>query len=564
VFGGGAGYDLWFGGHVTPLLPQSFFDSYGVSDISENGTAVGIEYALDTELAVWPLLSQTPRLTPGPPVVGDVSSNEGITIDALEDIWTWEINPTDTPDGYKNGVELGNVTYINNQFTGTRILPVRVNNQGDMASLNASLSINSYYMNNDVLNFNPSDISNEINGRVFVAGIDQVTNTIDVWDSQTQSIQTVPRITGTSAPYASLSAATTLLNGQRVPAIQMVDNFYLWTMNPATGQFGAPQALNDLIPSTPSGAGWSLFEADLGAIFGSHIINDNGVIAGQAYYTPTGPNDPIPAGNRGVLLLPCQFSLLNGAQSGPDGKDFNGNRPTTISATSNYASSTMISNAQSANQTNIIGTDPLGTGRSDAPFAGNSYISSLMMLAKVSPPAATNITYGWNRTYSLRAVAIAQTATNTWYVTAINFSTGIPTPKQDLDSSMYGYQTTVPSTNNNVVAIYDDPGMYISPFTNYATHIGDYAYQKRVFTYSLTNAIGTASAIATQQVGTYILARRGATNGVVATDWTGKENITCTTNIPDCSTVTIPEIRAIVSPSTNTIILDPSVTNNYP
>ena len=193
-----------------------------------------------------------------------------------------------------------------------------------------------------------------------------------------------------------------------------------------------------------------------------------------------------------------------------------------------------------------------------------------MMLAKVSPPAATNVTYAWYRDYLIRGVTIENTSTNTWYVKAVGYHSGIsgtPSPNPDWTNTISGYQTTVPSTNNNVVAIYDDPGMYIGQYTNNGPNtngpnVNDYAYQKVKFTYYLTNSIGTASALATQNVGTYIVVQKTNNSGVIANDWSGKENIVSTTNIPDCSGVTQAEIRAIVG-GTNTIRLDSSVTNNY-
>jgi hypothetical protein len=299
------------------------------------------------------------------------------------------------------------------------------------------------------------------------------------------------------------------------------------------------------------------------------LINDAGAIEATAMYG---------GAKHVVLLLPCQFRLLNGSTNSADvdGMDFNGNRPTTISATSNYVDSTVIAN--DIGNTNSLGNDgidvlgidtPLGQGRPvlNVPFYGNSYIASIMMLARVESPAATNVTYAWYRDYQIRGVTIENTSTNTWYVKAVGYPSGIPTPNPDWTNSISGYQTTASSTNNNVVAIYDNPGMYISQYTNNGPntngpHINDYVYQKVKFTYYLTNSIGTASALATQNVGTYIVVQKTNNSGVIANDWSGKENIVSTTNIPDCSGVTTPEIRAIVG-GTNAIILDSNVTNNF-
>jgi len=72
----------------------------------------------------------------------------------------------------------------------------------------------------------------------------------------------------------------------------------------------------------------------------------------------------------------------------------------------------------------------VGDGRANVlspfyiPEAHQCFIDSLTMLAKVSPPSAPNITYGWNRVYQAGDVSIAHTATNTWYVTAVGTPSG--------------------------------------------------------------------------------------------------------------------------------------------
>ena len=183
-----------------------------------------------------------------------------------------------------------------------------------------------------------------------------------------------------------------------------------------------------------------------------------------------------------------------------------------------------------------------------------------MMVAKVSPPASTNITYGWNRVYQGGEVSVAQTTTNTWYVKADGTPTGVPTPEEDIDDGTppYVYHTTIPSTNNSVVSCYDNPGTVISNYTSDAPHTNDFGYRKLAFTYSLTNSIGSASAVATQQVGVIMVIKRVATTGTISTDWAAQSNVISTAIIPS-PYFTTNEIRAIVAPSTNRIIFDPSV-----
>jgi hypothetical protein len=299
-------------------------------------------------------------------------------------------------------------------------------------------------------------------------------------------------------------------------------------------------------------------------------INNSGAIVGTA----TNLFDGL---THGVLLLPCQFRLLNGDTNTADvdGMFFDGTRPTTISATASYNPTNIVSSDIGTTNTDgpgnygmdVLGVDlPLGQGRANlsgpppVTLVGQCLIDSLMMVAKVSSPAATNITYGWNRVYQGGEVSIAQTTTNTWYVKADGTPTGVPTPEEDIDNGTppYVYHTTVPSTNNNVLSCYDNPGTVISNYTNAAPHINDFGYRKLAFTYSLTNSIGSASAVATQQIGVIMVIKRIATSGTISTDWAIQSNVVSTTNVPS-PYFTTNEIRAIVAPSTNAIIFDPSV-----
>lgn len=95
-----------------------------------------------------------------------------------------------------------------------------------------------------------------------------------------------------------------------------------------------------------------------------------------------------------IMLFPHQFAPLNGNQSGTDGLNFDGTRPTTVSATGPGDTTSVINFAIDAldagSQTNIdvLGTiTPIGAGRSDIP--GASYISSLIVADKRSIPVIT-------------------------------------------------------------------------------------------------------------------------------------------------------------------------------
>jgi hypothetical protein len=291
------------------------------------------------------------------------------------------------------------------------------------------------------------------------------------------------------------------------------------------------------------------------------FINDNGAIVGTSGYTPQGTNDTIPVGQHGVMLLPCQFALLNGAASGPDGADFNGNRPTTISQTSSDSSPSVISWVLGHAGVDQLGVLPACQGTPGVQTY-DGYVCSIAMLAKVTG-GMSSVTYGWNRTYQDLSVTISNTGTNTWYVRGAEAQPGQPPvatlgPAEPDSDNPPGTDKTVTPTNN-VVAFYDAPGISFGFFTNGAPNVNDYAYEKTVFTYSLTNTIGSASAVATTQIGLTALGQRKAATGVINNDWKGVSYLMGSTNIPCCTNVTTAEIENIVYPSTNRIIFDPSV-----
>ena len=274
------------------------------------------------------------------------------------------------------------------------------------------------------------------------------------------------------------------------------------------------------------------------------VTSDNWTSNGAGRKSPT-YDLKVTQGPGTVTLLPCQFRLLNGSTTSADvdGIDFSGNRPTTISATASYTTPAFVSTNEAANAgTNVIGVDtPIGYGRPTSPFAGNSYVCSIVMLAAVASPSATSSTYGWNRVVQGREVTIINTLTSTnayWHVTGVAIQNGYPNPLPDHPST--SYETDTPSTNRNVVAIYDNPGMYLTPCAGNGAGIGDYAYLKDDFTYSLRNSIGSTSTGNSQQIGVYFIAKRINATGNMANDWQGTNCTASTTNIPNCSTVTIP------------------------
>jgi hypothetical protein len=198
----------------------------------------------------------------------------------------------------------------------------------------------------------------------------------------------------------SVNAATATVSGggtnTKVSATQVIGNGngtgYLWEMVPTINSiktFNPPINLNDLLPAD---SGWKINSVS--------SINDNGAIVGTATKISDGTI-------HGIMLLPCQFSLLNGNQSGTDGLNFDGTRPQKISATmpdNSLPSIDTIGNATYGNAgIDLLGIDPFGQGRPG--YSGSAYVASLLVTAKVMP-SSPNITYSWDRTLKTREIWI--------------------------------------------------------------------------------------------------------------------------------------------------------------
>ena len=253
--------------------------------------------------------------------------------------------------------------------------------------------------------------------------------------------------------------------------------------------------------------------------------------------------------SHGILLLPCQYSLLNGNQSGTDGLNFDGTRPTTISATSpdNSTATTDIGNSTSGNAGyDILGLDPFGQGRPEAP--GDAYTASLLVVAKVMPSTVPGITYSWDRTYKDRKIWIhwtgGLTGVGTWQVTSLNSTslpTGVPTPVSD-NSTPGLFDTETPSSNQ-ILYYYDNPAMNLGYWNSAAYY--DLAYEERDFTYTLTISVGNGvSTTAVVHVGQTIIAKMGGS--VSSLTWQPISNVVSTSNIPSCL-ITTAKVQAALS-----------------
>jgi hypothetical protein len=282
------------------------------------------------------------------------------------------------------------------------------------------------------------------------------------------------------------------------------------------------------------------------------------VIAADGWYQPHDDGrTPVGAREwRSLLLIHCELRLLNGQTM-----DFEGNTPTSLNHPDLDPDNTSTAADINTAGTHVLGELPMGQGRGEPGNAGNSYVHSLLVIAKVFPSIAPNPTYTWKRVYRDRGVIIKKASDGThWDVSAVNNAQnhcGFPTP--ELDTGDSAFYTIVPSPKN-VLYIYDNAGAQLQMFA--ACGAGDYAYEETDFTYTLTTQWGSLSASEGMHVGQTILAQRVATSGIVATDWVGKGNIINTSNIPSCQ-ITEAKIRQIVGGNVP-IVLDPHVNDPDP
>jgi hypothetical protein len=276
----------------------------------------------------------------------------------------------------------------------------------------------------------------------------------------------------------------------------------------------------------------------------ARAINDGGAIVGTATYS--GTNTAIAAGSHGVLLLPCQFSLLNGNQSGTDGLNFDGTRPTKISQTSpdNSTATTDIGNSSGGNGgIDLLGIDSFGQGRPEAP-AGDAYVASLLVVAKVMPATVPGITYSWNRTYNDRKIWVhwtgGLTGIGTWQVTCLNSSTFFTSGS---DNNPPGTDNTIVPSPDQLLYSYDNPGMNLGIWNNATLY--DIAYEEKSFTYTLTINVGNGvSTTSTINVGQTIIAKMGGS--ITSPVWQPVSNVVSTTSIPNCS-ITTAKVQAALS-----------------
>jgi hypothetical protein len=340
--------------------------------------------------------------------------------------------------------------------------------------------------------------------------------------------------------YAGALNSVTVMSGTNVVAQPQIignttssssGNPMLWDHTNLDGTTSSTYVGKNINTLIPANSGWSV---DYVA-----AINNAGCIAGTANYS--GTNAAIPQGYHGVILVPCQFRLLNGAQSGTDGLNFDGTRPTKISATSpdNTTATTDIGNSTSGTGNSgidLLGIDPFGQGRSQYP--GDAYVASILMVAKVMPASMPNVTYSWDRTYKDRMIWIHWTGglsgIGTWQVTSLNNGTtqktGLLTPVEDSLNPVGTDHSVIPSPKQ-LLYFYDNPGMNMALWS-YAS-LYDLAYEEKDFTYTLTISVGNGvSTSAVVHVGQTTIAKVGGTASSLV--WQPVSNTVSTSGIPSC------------------------------
>lgn len=192
-----------------------------------------------------------------------------------------------------------------------------------------------------------------------------------------------------------------------------------------------------------------------------------------------------------------------------------------------------------AGGTNALGPLPMGTGRGDAPFVGTSYISPILVVGRVFPAeAATRFTFRWQRLLSARSWRIRRNPAGTrWSVTLRN-SDG---PLDD-DTGAAAFNDPSPSTPGRRMFMYDNSGIFLGPE---ALAVGECIHGKKDFIYRVWIRINSVWSICSAiHVGQIISARRSATGGTVATDWTGVENSNAIRRLN--LQIAEPEVRALV------------------
>jgi len=263
------------------------------------------------------------------------------------------------------------------------------------------------------------------------------------------------------------------------------------------------------------------------------------------------------ATSESLTMVPVEFRLLNGDQSGKDGVFFDNSRPTTcddpVLQNDNFITATIIIWAG----TNQLGTLPIGQGRMDVPLKDNSYVSALLVVAKVAPDS-TGLTYSWKRSLQRGAWMIERSGSQ-WNVYKRGISTGFPNPINDTGSSIF--YTTIPSPKG-ILYYSDTPGSHLGSIVYDHLAVDDYVYEEKDFTYTLTISKGsTVLKKLDFHVGQTITAKRIDRTGTVAQDWEALGCHVSSSNIPSCK-IDQNKVISIVGSNNGTINIHPDANND--
>ena len=197
--------------------------------------------------------------------------------------------------------------------------------------------------------------------------------------------------------------------------------------------------------------------------------------------------------------------------------------------------------------TNRLGPLPMGDGRAESP--GASYTAPIMVIGRVFPAeSSTRFTFKWQRLISRRSWYFTRTAAGPRWTVTQRTRRG---PLDD-DTDAGDFNDPTPSTPNRRIYIYDCSALNLA---GEASAIGDYIHEKKDFIYrAFVRLNGTWTLASAIHVGQVITARRKASTGTVASDWTGVENSNEIRHLNP--TITEAQVRAIVG-GTDPITIDP-------
>jgi hypothetical protein len=153
--------------------------------------------------------------------------------------------------------------------------------------------------------------------------------------------------------------------------------------------------------------------------------------------------------------------------------------------------------------------------------------------------SATRFTFRWQRQVTSRWWSIQHAATGRWNVA---FRGSLGPRQEDTGAADFNDATPSPAPSRRIY-IYDNPGVDLAAEGG---AVGDFVHLRHDFIYRVhIPEMGADKSICSAiHVGQFIVARRIATTGTVATDWAGVENSTAIRHLS--LRITQADVRAIV------------------